>query len=253
MSDMDGKTVVVTGAMRGLGYGIAERFIERGAEVVISDVDQAGLDNAVAELGPHASGVLADVTDAAQVEALYAQAMERHGRLDAVVANAGVGDSAPLGSITEAQFDRIYGVNVKGTLFTVQGALPHLRAGGSILIIGSVGSIQGQYGMSMYCGSKAALRGAVRAWIVDIKGSGVRINILSPGAVDTPSLRKAFEDASGPDQVDAHVSRMGEQSPLGRLLQPVDIADAAVFLSGDGAAGITGVELYVDGGVAQTG
>ncbi|MGH2936604.1 MAG: SDR family NAD(P)-dependent oxidoreductase [Solirubrobacterales bacterium] len=250
---MKEKVVVVTGAMRGLGYAIAERLIANGADVVLSDIDQAGLDKAVADLGPHASGVLTDISDAAQVETLYARTIERHGRLDAVVANAGVGDSAPLGSITEAQFDRIYDINVKGTLFTAQGALPHLGAGGSILIIGSVGSIQGQYGMSMYCGSKAALRGAMRAWIIDIKGSGVRINILSPGAVDTPSLRKAFEDASGPDQVDANIKRMGEQNPLGRLLQPVDVADAAVFLSGDGAAGITGVELFVDGGVAQTG
>lgn len=253
MADLTGKVAVVTGAMRGVGYGIAEKLMEHGATVVLTDIDQAGLDEAVGKLGDTASGLLCDVVQLAQVTEMYDEVIARHGRLDIVVANAGVGDSAPLGSITEQQFDKIYGVNVKGALFTVQEALPHLGAGGSITMIGSTGSIQGQAGMSLYCGSKAALRGALRAWITDIKGSGVRINILSPGAVDTPSLRRAFAGAAGADQVDASVARMGEANPLGRLMSTEDIGNAVTYLASDAASGITGVELFVDGGVAQTG
>lgn len=253
LADLTGKVAVITGAMRGVGYGIAEKLEEHGATVVLTDIDEAGLDAAVDKLGETASGVLCDVTQLAQVTEMYDEVLARHGRLDVVVANAGVGDSAPLGSIIEQQFDTIYGVNVKGALLTVQGALPHLGAGGSIIMIGSTGSIQGQPGMSLYGGSKAALRGALRAWITDVKGSGVRINIISPGAVDTPSLRRAFADSAGADQVDANVARMGEANPLGRLMSTEDIGNAATYLASDAAGGITGVELFVDGGVAQTG
>jgi NAD(P)-dependent dehydrogenase (short-subunit alcohol dehydrogenase family) len=253
MSSMDQKVAVVTGAMRGVGFAIAEAFIENGADVVLTDVDQQGLDDAVAQLGAKSSGVLADVTDSKQMDAMFQTVVEKHGQLDAVVANAGVGDSAPLGSITGAQFDKIYNINVKGVLFTFQGALPHLHPGATMLAIGSTGSIQAQYGMSLYCGSKAALRGALRAWIIELKGSGIRVNLLSPGAVDTPSLRLAFAGASGPDEVDAKVAAMGEQNPLGRLVSTNDVAKAAVFLSTDASGGSTGIELFVDGGVAQTG
>jgi NAD(P)-dependent dehydrogenase (short-subunit alcohol dehydrogenase family) len=169
------------------------------------------------------------------------------------VANAGVGDSAPLGGITEDQFDLIYGVNVKGVLFTVQEALPLLPADGTVVIIGSTASVQALPGMSLYSGAKAAVRALVRGWIQDIKGSGVRINVLSPGAVDTPSLRIALAGASGADQVDAKVMQMGEGNPIGRLADPREIGKAAVFLCGAASSFITGVELFVDGGMAQTG
>lgn len=253
MPTMDQRVAVVTGAMRGLGFAIAQEFVEQGADVVLTDIDQKGLADAVSRLGSHGSGIVADVTNAAQMEATFQTVVETHGHLDAVVANAGVGDSAPIGSITEAQFDKIYNVNVKGVLFTIQGALPHLRPGSTVLAIGSTGSVQAQYGMSLYCGSKAALRGALRAWIIELKGSGVRINLLSPGAVDTPSLRLAFEGASGADQVDARIKAMGEENPLGRLVSTDDVAKAAAFLSSEASSGTTGIELFVDGGVAQTG
>jgi NAD(P)-dependent dehydrogenase (short-subunit alcohol dehydrogenase family) len=239
--------------MRGVGFAIAKELAGQGARVVLTDIDQDGLDEAVATLGSKASGLLADVSDEAQMQSAYRSVMDSHGRLDVVVANAGVGDSAPLGSITEAQFDKIYNINVKGVLFTIQCALPHLRPGGSVIIIGSTGSLQGQYGMSLYGGSKAALRGALRAWISEVRGSGIRINLLSPGAVDTPSLRLAFAGAVGPDRVEERVAAMGEQNPLGRLVSPGDVGKAAVFLASDASSGITGIELFVDGGVAQTG
>ena len=184
---------------------------------------------------------------------MYAEVVSRHGRLDAVVANAGVGDSAPLGTITERQFDFIFGVNVKGVLFTVQAALPHLGSGGTVVIIGSTASIRARYGMGLYGGSKAAIRQFVRGWIQDVKGSGVRINVLSPGAVDTPSLRIALEGASGANQVEAKVREMGEGNPIGRLADPREMGKAAVFLTSEASSFITGVELFVDGGMAQTG
>ncbi len=253
MPSMDGKVAVITGAQRGVGFGIAEEFIANGATVVITDIDQQGIGEAVAKLGPRSSAIKADVTSLADMEAAYRQVIERHGHLDAVVANAGVGDSAPLGSITEKQFDFIFGVNAKGVLFTVQAALPLLPAGGTAVIIGSTASIQAGRGMSLYSGSKAAIRAFVRSWIQEIKGTGVRINVLSPGAVDTPSLRIALTGALGADQVQAQVTRMGEGNPSGRLADPREMGKAAVFLSSDASSYITGVELFVDGGLAQTG
>jgi NAD(P)-dependent dehydrogenase (short-subunit alcohol dehydrogenase family) len=251
---LDGKVAVVTGAARGVGFGIAEEFVANGATVVLTDIEPAELDDAVAKLGTVASAVQADVTNLAEMQDMYAEVVSRHGRLDAVVANAGVGDSAPLGTITEQQFDFIFGVNVKGVLFTVQAALPHLGNGGTVVIIGSTASIQALYGMSLYGGSKAAIRQFVRGWIQDIKGSGVRINVLlSPGAVDTPSLRIALEGASGANQVEAKVRQMGEGNPIGRLADPREMGKAAVFLTSDASSFITGVELFVDGGMAQTG
>ncbi len=255
MPALEGKVAVITGAQRGVGFGIAQEFVDEGATVVITDIDQAGLDKAVAELGPMSSGVVADVTNLASMESMYREVIARHGRLDAVVANAGVGSSAPLGQITEEQFDFIYGVNVKGVLFTVQPALPLLPGDGAVVIIGSTASIQAVYGMSLYGGSKAAIRSMVRAWILDLKGtrSGVRINVLSPGAVDTPSLRNALEGAAGADQVDIKVEEMGEGNPIGRLADPREMGKVAVFLAGDASSYVTGVELFADGGLAQTG
>jgi NAD(P)-dependent dehydrogenase (short-subunit alcohol dehydrogenase family) len=250
---MEGKVAVVTGGGRGVGLGIAREFAAEGATVVVTDIAKDLLDGAAAELGPQSLALLADVTKLADMERVYAEVHERFGRLDAVVANAGVGDSAKLGSITEKQFDHIFGVNVKGVLFTVQAALPHLRAGGTVVIIGSTASIQAVDAMSIYGGSKAALRAMVRCWIKDIAHSGIRVNMLTLGAIDTWSLRNALEGASGADHVDRLVKQMGEGNPLGRLGQPSEIGKAAVFLSSDASSFVTGAELFADGGMAQTG
>jgi NAD(P)-dependent dehydrogenase (short-subunit alcohol dehydrogenase family) len=250
---MEGKVAVVTGGGRGVGLGIAREFAAEGATVVVTDIARHLLDDVSAELGPQGLALSADVTELSDMERVYAEVHERFGRLDAVVANAGVGDSAKLGSITEEQFDYIFGVNVKGVLFTVQAALPHLRAGGTVVIIGSTASIQAVDAMSLYGGSKAALRAMVRCWIKDIAHSGIRINLLSLGAVDTPSLRNALAGASGADQVDRLVKQMGEGNPLGRLAQPREIGQAAVFLSSGASSFVTGAELFADGGMAQTG
>ncbi|MER7666839.1 SDR family oxidoreductase [Kitasatospora sp. NPDC096128] len=245
------KVAVITGGASGVGLGIAQEFVANGARVVITDLDQEALDEAVAAIGPNCSGIVADVTRLADMEAAYRQVMERHGRLDTVVANAGIGAHAPLGAITEEQFDRTFNVNAKGVLFTVQPALALLPPGGAVVIIGSTASIQPPRGMSLYGGSKAAVRNFIRAWIQDVKGSGVRMNILSPGAVDTDSLRSALAMAQGADQVDAAVQTMGEGNPTGRIADPREMGRIAVFLSSEASSFITGVELFADGGMAQ--
>ncbi|MER5461060.1 SDR family oxidoreductase [Streptomyces sp. NPDC002668] len=248
---LEGKVAVVTGGASGVGLGIAQEFVEHGARVVITDLHQAQLDEAVAAIGPNCSGIVADVTNLESMEMMYREVKTRYGRLDAVVANAGIGAHAPLGSITEEQFDRTFDVNAKGVLFTVQPALPLLPSGGTVVIIGSTASIQPPRGMSMYGGAKAAVRNFIRAWIQDIKGSGIRMNVLSPGAVDTESLRRALEMAQGADQVDAAIRSMGEGNPTGRIADPREMGKAAVFLSSDASSFVTGVELFADGGMAQ--
>lgn len=248
---LQNKVAVITGGTSGVGLGIAREFVAQGARVVITDLLKDRLDDAVAQLGPRCEGIVADVTRLPDMELMYRQVKTRHGRLDAVVANAGIGDHAPLGRITEEQFDRTFGVNAKGVLFTVQPALPLLPAGGTVVVIGSTASVQPPAAMSVYGGAKAAVRCFIRAWIQDIKGSGIRMNVLSQGAVDTPSLRQAAEQARGADGVDALLASMGEGNPTGRIAAPQEIGRAAAFLSSDASSFVTGVELFVDGGMAQ--
>lgn len=248
---LEGKVALITGGASGVGLGIAREFADHGAQVIITDLHQKALDEAVTTIGQDCSGIVADVTRLADMEAAYQQIIARYGKLDAIVANAGIGAHALLGAITEEQFDRTFNVNAKGVLFTVQPALPLLPPGGTVVIIGSTASIQPPRGMSMYGGAKAAVRAFIRSWIQDIKGSGIRINVLSPGAVDTASLRTALAMAQGADQVTAAVKAMGEGNPTGRIADPREMGKAAVFLSSDESSFITGIELFVDGGMAQ--
>lgn len=250
---LDGKVALITGGAQGVGFGIAQEFIDYGATVIIADINEATLKEAGAELGPSVMTVAVDVTNREQMQAMYDDIIAAHGRLDAVVANVGAGSSNAVQSITEEQFDFVFGVNVKGVLFTVQPAINLMKDGGTVVVVGSTASIQPPTGMSLYGGAKAALRTMVRAWIQEVKGTGIRINVLSPGAVDTPSLRLALAGASGAEAVDGLVTTMGEGNPLGRLAQPRELGTAAVFLSSDASSFITGVELFADGGMAQTG
>jgi NAD(P)-dependent dehydrogenase (short-subunit alcohol dehydrogenase family) len=183
------------------------------------------------------------------MEKLYEEVKSKYERLDAVIANAGIGDHAPLGSITERQFDRTFDVNVKGVLFTVQPALPLLRKGGSIVIIGSTASEYPPPGMSIYGAAKAAVRNLVRSWIYDLKGWGLRINVLSPGTVNTPSLRSAMTKALGEERATAAVNAIAQRSPSARIGEPREIGTATAFLCSDAASYINGVELFVDGGL----
>jgi len=248
---LEGKVAVITGGTQGIGLAIAKEFAESGAIVVVTGRDQGRLDEAVAQIGPNASGVQADAGSPTAMDAMLKDVKARHGRLDAVVANAVVDDHAPLGKITEEQFDKMIGTNLKGVLFAVQSAVPLMSCGGSIILIGSTASVAPPAGMSIYGAIKAGFHGMVRALIQDVKGTGVRINILSPGAVDTPSLRRALGKAAGADRVDGIVQSMAQRSPLGRIGEAREIGQVAVFLASDASSYVNGVDLFADGGLTQ--
>ncbi|MFL1874192.1 SDR family NAD(P)-dependent oxidoreductase [Hansschlegelia beijingensis] len=244
-NSLEGKVAVVTGGSTGIGLGIAKRFVSEGATVVITGRRQAELDAAVAEIGPKASAFRADVAVLADLDALYAEVERTHGRIDVLVANAGGGSLAKLGEITEEHFDSTFAINVKGVLFTVQKALPLMRAGGSVIVTGSTTSIMGTEAFSVYSGTKAAIRNFVRSWILDLKGCNIRVNVLSPGPIDTPALRGVAEQAEG------LIDYLTSQVPLGRIGDPDETGKVAVFLASDASSFVNGAELFVDGGMAQ--
>ncbi|EPJ79851.1 MAG: SDR family oxidoreductase [Pseudomonas sp.] len=240
------KVALVTGGSSGLGLAIAKELVEQGAHVVITGRRQQQLDEALSSLGNRASAVVADVSSSTDLSGLFSEIKSRHGRIDVLVANAGMGELAPLGSITEEHFDRVFNTNVKGVTFTVQGALPLMGDGSSIVIIGSTASIDPGPGLSVYGATKAALRTLVRSWVLDIKGRGVRINLLSPGPVDTDSLRNMLAE-----HAEAVIKSLSEKSTIGRIGQAHEIAKAVAFLASDAASYINGVELFADGGASQ--
>ena len=240
------KVVLVTGGSSGLGLAIAREFIGQGARVVITGRRQEQLDEALAGLGDKAVAMTADVSNATDLAGLFSRIESLHGRIDVLIANAGTGEITPLGKITEASFDRLFNINVKGVTFTVQGALPLMPQGASIVIIGSTASMNPGPGLSVYGATKAALRAMVRSWILDIKGSGVRINLLSPGPVDTQSLRSMLADDA--EQI---IQAFSEKSTLGRIGEAQEIGKAVAFLASDASSYINGVELFADGGASQ--
>lgn len=242
-----GKTALVTGGSSGIGLAIAKELAALGAKVVITGRQQAKLDEAASQIGAGAEGIRADASDLEQLDRLYGKIRADHGSLDILVASAGGGVIAPLGAITEEQYDSTFDTNVKGVVFTVQKALPLMGAGGLIVLIGSTSSFEPGPGLSIYGASKAALRNLVRAWILDIKGSGIRINVVSPGPVMTQALR----DFLPTGQEDAILSGLEQRSTVGRLGTPEDIAKAVAFLASDAASYINGIELFADGGASQ--
>lgn len=250
-NSLEGKVAVITGGTTGIGLAIAKEFVAEGAKVVVTALQQEPLDEAVREIGPRSFGAKADASSIAEMDALLKRVKADHGRLDAVIANAVADEHAPLGKITEEQFDKMVGVNLKGVLFTIQSAMPLLESDGSIILIGSTASVAPPAGMSIYGAIKAAFHGMVRSLIQDAKDTGVRINILSPGAVDTPSLRRALIKAAGADMADAIVQSIAQRSPAGRIGDAREIGKVAVFLASDASSYVNGVELFVDGGLRQ--
>ena len=244
---LDGKIAVVTGGGTGIGLGIAKRFVLEGASVIITGRRQAELDAAVQAIGPAASAIRTDVSKMPDLDALFAQVKERHGRIDVLVANAGGGEFAALGEITEEHFDKTFDTNVKGTLFTVQKALPLMQAGGSIILTGSTTTLVANPAFSIYSASKAAVRNLARNWILDLKGTGIRVNVLSPGPTKTPGLLGLVPS----DQEQALLDALTAKVPLGRVADPDEIGKAAVFLASDASSFVTGTELFADGGEAQ--
>lgn len=242
------KIALVTGGSSGIGLATAKQFIEEGAFVYITGRRQSELDIAVAALGNQAKGVRADVSKMADLDSLYAQIKLEKGRLDVLFVNAGGGSFAPLGQISEEQFDQTFDTNVKGVLFTVQKALPLIPDGGSIVLNASIVSVQGTPNFSVYSASKAAVRSFARTWTSDLKDRKIRVNVVSPGPIDTPGLSGL---AQNEEQKNALYAQLAASVPLGRVGKPEEIAKAAVFLASDDASYIAGIELFVDGGTVQ--
>jgi NAD(P)-dependent dehydrogenase (short-subunit alcohol dehydrogenase family) len=224
----------------------AKRFVADGAYVFITGRRQSELDDAAAEIGRNVTAVQGDVSKLADLDRLFARVKEIKGRIDILFANAGVAEGAPLGAVSEELFDRMFDTNVKGTLFTVQKALPLLSDGASIILTSSIVASKGPANRSVYSATKAALRSFARTWTTDLKSRKIRVNVVSPGAIDTPGLRGlAKTNGEGLNE------RYRETVPLGRVGRPEDIANAVSFLASEDSAYVTGIELFVDGGLAQ--
>lgn len=243
------KVAVITGGSTGIGLAIAKRFVSEGAHVYITGRRQAELDVAVQAIGGTAESARVDSTDLAQLQALFDRVKEKHGKLDVLVANAGGGSLLPLGQITEEHFDDTFARNVKGTLFTVQTALPLLGKGSSVILTGSTAASGGTEAFSVYAASKAAVRAFARNWILDLKGRAIRVNTLSPGPIKTPGLVELVGDDQGQQQ--GFLDHLASLIPMGRVGDPDEIAKAAVFLASDDASFVNGIELFVDGGQRQ--
>ncbi|MGB6687034.1 MAG: glucose 1-dehydrogenase [Terracidiphilus sp.] len=238
---LQGKVAVITGGTSGIGLATAKFFVKEGAYVFITGRRQKELDEAVKAIGSNATGVQGDVARLADLDRLY-EAVKTKGRIDIVFANAGAAEFAPLGKITEEHFDKLFGTNVKGTLFTVQKALPLMNDGGSIILNGSVASVKGTPAFGVYGATKAALRSFVRTWTSDLKDRHIRSNVVSPGPTDTPIVDGQPEEA---------VARIVSTIPIGRMGDPDEIAKAVLFLASDDSSFVTGIELFVDGGRGQ--
>ena len=243
MSRLKGKTAVITGGGTGIGLGAARRFADEGAFVYLFGRRQEQLDAAVAKLGKPARAVRGSVTDMADLDRLYVTVKTERGGLDILFANAGTGSFAPLGAITPEQYDQTFDVNVKGLIFSVQKGLPLMKAGGSIILTGSTTGEMGTPQFSIYSATKAAVRNLARSWALDLKGTGIRVNVLSPGPTRTDL---AFE-VVGKEAFEA----IGASTPLGRIGEPSETGAVAAFLASSDSSFMTGSEVFVDGGLAQ--
>ena len=243
MIRLSGKTAVITGGATGIGLAAAKRFIEEGAFVFIYGRRQAALDAAVAELGPNARAVKGSVSDERDLDKLYDAVKAERGTLDIVFANAGAGGPLPLGKITAEHIDETFDTNVKGTIFTIQKALPLMREDGSIILTGSSAGTTGAPGMTAYSASKAAVRNLAKTWAEDLKGTGIRVNVLSPGATATELAKEALGEEGQ--------KVFASMTPLQRMADPAEIGAVAAFLASSDSSFMTASEVAVDGGLAQ--
>lgn len=248
LHDLSGKVAVVTGGSTGIGLAAAKRLAAEGVQVFAFARRQAELDRALSEIGPTAVAVRGDVSNLNDLDRLYDAVREQAGRLDIVFANAGVLEAQPLGQITEESVDRLFGVNVKGMIFTVQKALPLLRDGGSVILTSSIGANKGVPAKSVYNATKAAIRALARSWVVDLKGRRIRVNALTPGSFVTEGMKTAF-----PDEVAraAKLAQIGEAIPLARIGDPAELANVVAFLASDASSYVNGADIQVDGGLGQ--
>ena len=239
-SKLEGKIAVVTGGTEGIGLATAKLFVKEGAYVFITGRRQKELDEAVKAIGGNVSGVQGDVAKLADLDRLYETVAKVKGQIDIVFANAGAGEFVPFGAVTEEHFDKLFNVNVRGTLFTVQKALPLLKDGGSIILNGSVASVKGTAAFGVYAASKAAIRSFVRTWTTDLKDRRIRSNVVSP--INTPLASRQSADV---------IARIVSTIPMGRMGEPDEVAKVTLFLASDDSSFVTGIELFVDGGRAQ--
>lgn len=248
MNKLEGKVALVTGGTSGIGLATAKHFVAEDAYVFITGRRQPELDAAVKEIGKNVTGVQSDVSYLADLDRLFATIKQEQGHLDVVFANAGVGEIVPLGAITEEHFDKTFNINVKGLLFTVQKALPLLSEGASIILNASAASVKGSPALSVYNATKAAVRSFARTWTLDLKERHIRVNAISPGMVPTPGYDHfGLND----EQLQEFITSQAKTIPLGRVGTPDEIAKAVVFLASDDSSFVSGIELFVDGGVAQ--
>ncbi|MCG7390808.1 SDR family oxidoreductase [Pantoea sp. ACRSB] len=241
------KIALVTGGSSGIGLASAQELASQGAKVYITGRRQEELDAAVAAIGPAATGIRADASSLSDLDKVFATITSESGRLDILFANAGGGDMMPLEAITEEHFDRIFGTNVRGLLFTVQKALPLLNNGSSVILTGSTAAVKGTANFSVYSASKAAVRNFARSWALDLKDRGIRVNVVSPGPIRTAGLGGLVPEEQRQELFEV----LAAEVPLGRLGEPEEVGKAVAFLASDDAAFINAAEFYVDGGLAQ--
>jgi NAD(P)-dependent dehydrogenase (short-subunit alcohol dehydrogenase family) len=245
---LEGKIAVITGGNSGIGLATAKRFVSEGAYVFISGRRQKELDLALSEIGKNVIGIQGDVSNLADLDRLYNTVKDQKGHLDILFANAGIAQFASLGEISEEHFDNIFGINVKGLLFTVQKALPLFQNGGSIILNASIGSSKGFEETSVYSATKAAVRSFARTWTADLRHRKIRVNAISPGPIDTPIFSNLLQNEEQSEQFKKNIVNT---VPMGRMGSPDEVAKAVSFLASDDSSYITGIELFVDGGLAQ--
>ncbi len=248
MPKLDGKVALVTGGTSGIGLAAATALAKEGAFVYITVRRERELAAAVQEIGGNATGVRGDVSNPQDLERLFAQIKDEKGRLDILFANAGIAKYAALGNITEELYDSIFNVNVKGVLFTIQKALPLMPKGASIILNASIVGSKGLSSNSVYSATKASIRSFARTWTTDLKDRRIRVNVISPGTIDTPGLNNLLASGEAGEQ---RRKMVVSAIPLGRFGRPDEVAKAVVFLASDESSYITGAEIFVDGGFAQ--
>ncbi|HYJ02528.1 MAG TPA: glucose 1-dehydrogenase [Nitrososphaeraceae archaeon] len=243
-----GKIAVITGGNSGIGLATAKRFVSEGANVFIFGRRQNEIDAGISEIGKNVIGIQGDVSNLADLDRLYDVVKDQKGHLDILFANAGIAQFAPLEEISEEHFDKIFRINVKGLLFTVQKALPILEDGGSIILNASIGSSKGVGGSSVYSATKAAVRSFARTWTVDLRDRKIRVNAISPGPIDTPIFSSITQNE---EQSELFKKNIVNAVPMKRMGSPDEVAKAVSFLASDESSYVTGIELFVDGGLAQ--
>src|SRR3954447_16433988 len=244
---LEGKIAVITGGASGMGLATAKRFVFEGAYVFIIDLNKKELDTAVSEIGKNIEGIQCDVSNLKELDRTFDVIKEKKGHIDILFANAGIIQFAPLGKISEEHFDKIFSINVKGLLFTVQKALPIFSDGGSIILTAFIGASKGAEELSIYHATKAAIRSFARCWTIDLKHRKIRVNAVSPGTIDTPFVYRTLSK----EQSEGFLNKTLQSTPMGRMGTPDEVAKAVLFLASDYSSYITGIELFVDGGVAQ--